>query len=370
MRAAPAHAGGEVIARTAVAACGLLLTAIVAGAGGRGTQGQGIPFAAGMQLTWVTALPGEPDYESVLDVKRSDSSEALVRWTWNRGEERRWKEYERPVSARERRLARSFYYYAREGDAAKYRGSTPVMLSSALLAEVKRGAPADAALLEPLVTLRPFRGQLRVTGSARPFHLLVDGLPKTVTALPVLGTFSGDMPIELEMLVLDDAAAPWILRSKLKTTAKYRAGVYELVRVETGARRDRLADELRRDCRATVRNIYFATASDAIDSTSHPALAAIAAILSQNPSWRVQIAGHTDSIGTAEANLQLSQRRAERVVATLRSEYGLKAAHLTALGKGETQPAGDNATVEGRAASRRVDLVRDCGARPEPQENP
>jgi outer membrane protein OmpA-like peptidoglycan-associated protein len=71
----------------------------------------------------------------------------------------------------------------------------------------------------------------------------------------------------------------------------------------------------------------------------------------------VEVAGHTCSIGTEEYNLGLSQRRAEAVRNYLVSK-GVPAERLTVRGYGESRPAFSNATREGRAKNRRVELVR------------
>lgn len=71
----------------------------------------------------------------------------------------------------------------------------------------------------------------------------------------------------------------------------------------------------------------------------------------------VEVAGHTCNIGTDEYNLGLSLRRAEAVRNYLVSK-GVSADRLTVRGYGESQPAFSNATREGRAQNRRVELVR------------
>ncbi|MBU1396755.1 MAG: OmpA family protein [Gammaproteobacteria bacterium] len=71
----------------------------------------------------------------------------------------------------------------------------------------------------------------------------------------------------------------------------------------------------------------------------------------------VEVAGHTCSIGTEEYNLGLSLRRAEAVRNYLVSK-GISADRLTVRGYGESRPAVSNATREGRAQNRRVELVR------------
>jgi len=69
----------------------------------------------------------------------------------------------------------------------------------------------------------------------------------------------------------------------------------------------------------------------------------------------IKVVGHTDSQGTDEYNQKLSERRASSVVAFLLSQ-GLAPDKLTSQGKGESEPVADNATEEGRAQNRRVEL--------------
>ena len=70
----------------------------------------------------------------------------------------------------------------------------------------------------------------------------------------------------------------------------------------------------------------------------------------------IEVAGHTDSRGSDAYNMKLSQERAEAVRNYLISK-GIAADRLTAKGYGESQPVADNATDEGRAQNRRVELV-------------
>ncbi|HEX6089114.1 MAG TPA: OmpA family protein, partial [Gemmatimonadales bacterium] len=69
---------------------------------------------------------------------------------------------------------------------------------------------------------------------------------------------------------------------------------------------------------------------------------------------------HTDSIGSATANKALSERRVAAVRARLVERHGVNAARLKVAGLGAARPREPNATIEGRARNRRVELVRDC----------
>lgn len=77
--------------------------------------------------------------------------------------------------------------------------------------------------------------------------------------------------------------------------------------------------------------------------------------LSQADVVSIRVVGHTDSVGTDAYNQRLSERRASSVVEYLLTQ-GLAPGKLTSEGKGESEPVADNATDEGRAQNRRVEL--------------
>ncbi|MCC5861632.1 MAG: OmpA family protein [Gammaproteobacteria bacterium] len=119
-----------------------------------------------------------------------------------------------------------------------------------------------------------------------------------------------------------------------------------------------LYDRLMADGRVSTQGIYFDTGSAAIRPESTGTLTEIGWTLEQHPGLRVRIEGHTDSVGDAQANLQLSEQRARAVMDYLVSGYGIAAERLEFTGRGEEAPVADNATAEGRQANRRVELVR------------
>lgn len=85
-------------------------------------------------------------------------------------------------------------------------------------------------------------------------------------------------------------------------------------------------------------------------------LAKLAGILLIMQNFDVVVEGYTDSTGSPEHNLKLSKERAESVMAFL-TEEGMSAKRLSAVGFGVAKPKGDNATSEGRAMNRRVEIV-------------
>lgn len=101
--------------------------------------------------------------------------------------------------------------------------------------------------------------------------------------------------------------------------------------------------------------VKFMLNSSVLKTNTVSSLNAAIETLSSNPSVAVEVAGHSDSTGDAKYNLWLSQRRAE-AVRTFLMNGGIDGERITAVGYGETQPAFDNSTREGREGNRRVEL--------------
>jgi OOP family OmpA-OmpF porin len=93
-----------------------------------------------------------------------------------------------------------------------------------------------------------------------------------------------------------------------------------------------------------------------LDADAQRQLRELVPRLKYNADTEIRIYGYTDNIGPADANLALSQKRAERVKEFLVAE-GIVADRLTAQGKGETNFVATNATAEGRAQNRRIELI-------------
>lgn len=106
-----------------------------------------------------------------------------------------------------------------------------------------------------------------------------------------------------------------------------------------------------------IYDIYFDTGKSEVKNESNSALAIIADYLKDNPDKKFVIVGHTDYTGNFDANVTLSNDRAKAVIEKLVTEHGVKQAQLMPYGVGSVSPQMSNATDEGKARNRRVELV-------------
>jgi len=205
-----------------------------------------------------------------------------------------------------------------------------------------------------------YKGTLtRVSPDPEPFPLLVNGRRVRVPALRLKGDFTAGLRRQqYELWVLADSAHPLVLKSVGR-------GEFQVVRIDfpvdaagSGAALER---ELETACRIELPGVYFAFNSAIIDPASDRTLAAVAGMLARHPDWRMSVEGHTDSVGTDQANQSLSERRAEAVRVRLAERHGVDTRRWDAVGYGRSRPREPNTTFEGRARNRRVELVRTCG---------
>lgn len=114
---------------------------------------------------------------------------------------------------------------------------------------------------------------------------------------------------------------------------------------------------LQADGKVALYGLYFDTGKAEVKPESKPQLDEMAKLLQAQPALRVYIVGHTDNQGSLEANVALSQQRAQAVVAALAGSYKIDAKRLQARGVASLAPVATNGTDDGRARNRRVELV-------------
>ncbi|HEX5386627.1 MAG TPA: OmpA family protein [Gemmatimonadales bacterium] len=259
-------------------------------------------------------------------------------------------------------------------------GSTPfsMMVGPQSVSAADRTPAAFGAMFGQQRTR--YKGTLkRVSANPEPFSLIVNGERAAVPALHLHGDFANGLKrSDWELWVLADSAHPLLLKSV------FGEDVFQMVRADfpveppagkgappeghamlpagegTPPERQAMIRQLKERCRLELPGIYFAFGTAAIDPISDRALSELARILAQHPEWTFTVEGHTDSVGTAAANQALSRRRAEAVRARLAERHGVDTHAWGAVGYGATRPKESNATIEGRARNRRVELVRGC----------
>jgi len=103
--------------------------------------------------------------------------------------------------------------------------------------------------------------------------------------------------------------------------------------------------------------VHFDTAKYNINAASQVNLDKLTGILKEYPDTNVLVVGHTDSVGSDESNMLLSERRARAVTTYFTTTKGLISSRFTTNWYGEQTPVADNATAEGRAKNRRVNIA-------------
>jgi outer membrane protein OmpA-like peptidoglycan-associated protein len=137
-----------------------------------------------------------------------------------------------------------------------------------------------------------------------------------------------------------------------QTTLKVQGMAQEMTATAEG-----LAAEIGKSGRVAVYGINFDTGKATIRPDSDAVLGEVAKLMKSNPAWKIKVEGHTDNVGAKEANKKLSEDRAEAVEKWLVA-HGVDKARLSHEGFGDTRPAADNSTEQGRAKNRRVELAK------------
>ena len=104
-----------------------------------------------------------------------------------------------------------------------------------------------------------------------------------------------------------------------------------------------------------LNNIFFASGKYELNPSSYAELNRLIQLLNQYSTLRIEIAGHTDNLGDATANTQLSEKRAQAVVSYLVSK-GIAKNRLEGKGYGSSAPVAPNTTEEGRQQNRRIEF--------------
>jgi len=218
--------------------------------------------------------------------------------------------------------------------------------SGSLTVNVEEGkVAAPAFTLTPETMKSTLTGKVSDKKTGNPLRATVS-FPNTsvpsVQTDPATGVYSTDIPVG--SYAVEVKADSYITQSAAVVLQKDQPVIKDFALVMEGMA-------------ITLRGVYFDFNKATIKPESRPALEDAAKILKDNPTIRVEIQGHTDSKGSEEYNLSLSDKRAWAVVNYLVQNFGIEQSRLTAKGYGEARPIADNETDAGRALNRRVEFV-------------
>ncbi|HSM37598.1 MAG TPA: OmpA family protein [Longimicrobiales bacterium] len=326
-----------------------------------------VPLVEGLTVVTAVRVTGM-DFESVKQVQEVGEDGYLLLYSADApdrmGGKPRQVRVRRRVLWEDLRSAPTFRIDFGEDEPELFRGTTAIGLSSSVFQRIRddgsgtltvAGTPtAEHAVYGMLTGTPEFTGAVTFLEEAL-VPVAVNGVASALPAVRVRGTLTDDvddLPFEADFL--DDARHPIALRWRLADEG------LDVVAIDWpgDATFDVLEERLSLGESVTLPGIYFDFGSDVLRPQSERALDAAAAMLGTHPEWRLRIEGHTDSVGDDAANRALSARRAEAVRRALAQRLGGEADRFDAVGLGESQPVASNASLEGRARNRRVELAR------------
>jgi outer membrane protein OmpA-like peptidoglycan-associated protein len=158
--------------------------------------------------------------------------------------------------------------------------------------------------------------------------------------------------------VTKNGVETWVALEAFNEGREYELDIIErqLMKQDVVANAAALQAGLKESGHVEVPGIFFDFGKADIKPESEPALAEVASLLKANPGLKAWVVGHTDNVGSVDSNVTLASARAASVVKAL-LQRGIDARRLAPHGVGPYAPVATNATDEGRARNRRVELV-------------
>lgn len=307
---------------------------------------QPIPLTQGLMITNAIANP-RGDYESHLRIDKVDDKAVYIVYTAPRTLRRR--------TVRHVDLDTSRHFQQRFGGnyPSLIPGSTGLGTSRLVLTDLKNKGRAEfSCCFLTKYDRAQYSGTLTVVEPRRVLMpVIVNDRRVELPAIHATGRLGNK---ETEFYFLDDPANPLALQWKVGNQG------LRLVKISfpTKTSATRIEQALANTGRVEVYGIYFDFGSATIKPESDVVLKEIAGAMSKNPKWKLNVEGHTDNVGGDAPNLELSRRRAASVKDALVTRYGIAGERLATSGFGSSRPKETNATLEGRARNRRVELVR------------
>jgi outer membrane protein OmpA-like peptidoglycan-associated protein len=237
--------------------------------------------------------------------------------------------------------------------------TTSLGISGTSLVELRNTGKTQLSLMYD-AKLSLIDGQLTLIEKDIRVPLIIDDQVVQIPVVHASGTFTGagNRSGTGDFYFLDNKNNPMMIQSTIQFSFEKNPRTERIVRVAAGASmRSAMEQSLSTLRKYDLYGIHFDFDKARMRPESATLIKDIALTLTHNPTWTLQINGHTDSIGDQAYNKRLSAARAKAVADAL-IKRGIAARRLLTAGLGSTQPKGDNSTLQGRALNRRVELVR------------
>ena len=169
--------------------------------------------------------------------------------------------------------------------------------------------------------------------------------------------FEGERPWQSTVKLEKGGKETWVAVRAYPTLYRLTIVEREVMKQEVEANAEAMGNDINTTGHVSIYGIYFDTGKTEIKPESDAAIAEIAKLLKNNNALKVYVVGHTDNVGSFDANMKLSKDRADAVTNSLVSKHGIASSRLKAYGVSSLNPIASNKTEEGKAKNRRVELV-------------
>ncbi|MEQ8264883.1 OmpA family protein [Pseudohaliea sp.] len=208
------------------------------------------------------------------------------------------------------------------------------------------GALALCATLAACQTTDPYTGETKTANATK-------GAAAGAVAGALIGAISGDNNRQKRKRAAVGAGIGALAGAGVGSYMDREEAALRERLAGTGVSVSRVGDEIVLNMPG---NITFQTNAAAISADFYPVLDSVATVVNEYEKTLVEVVGHTDSTGTDAINQPLSEQRADSVAAYLASR-GVLPQRIATAGLGSRQPVASNATAEGRAQNRRVEIT-------------
>ena len=307
----------------------------------------------GLELTTAFTSSYGPDAESYFKFNSVTPDMITIGYSSTRGVSTT-----RNILLRDRQSSNTYVIGFGNSMPATIPNTTSLGISAASLVELRTTGHTSLALAYD-AKLNKLAGQLIVAEKDIKIPLIVENQTIQAPAIHATGTFGkGKKAATADFYFLDNKNNPMMLQSTIKFSWEKAPRTEKVTRVTAGKSMQGAMEQTLATLRTyDTYGIHFDFDKATIRKESASVISEIAVTLQHNPTWTLEVNGHTDSLGDPSYNQKLSAKRAASVKTAL-VQLGIAADRLQTAGYGADKPKGDNATLQGRALNRRVELLR------------